>query len=79
MSTAAAAPWADATERLARGVESHPYLTLLAAGGLGCLLAGGVARRLLPELAGAGLRVALAAALPGLASVLRDAGPQPRA
>ena len=74
MSAPAADPWSDAAERLSREVARRPYLSLLAAGGLGCLLAGDLALRLLPGLANLGVRLAVATALPGLAQVLYPAG-----
>jgi hypothetical protein len=73
MSAPAIDPWIDAAERLSREVRRNPYLSLLAAGGLGCLLAGGFARRHLPGLAKLGARAALASALPALASLVREA------
>lgn len=65
-------PWADAAERLSREVMRRPYLSLLAAGGFGCLLAGDLALRMLPGLANLGVRLAVATALPTLADVLRE-------
>ena len=72
MSKAAADPWTDAAERLSREVARRPYLSLLAAGSFGCLLAGDLALRLLPRIANLGVRLAVATALPTLADVLRE-------
>ena len=72
MTAPAIDPWAEATERLRFEIARYPYLSILAAGGLGCLLAGDLALRLLPGLASLGARVALATVLPTVADALRE-------
>lgn len=64
---AAADSWEDIPDRVRSEVERRPYVALLAAGGVGCLLARGLPVRLLPRLVDIGLRLAIAAVLPALA------------
>jgi len=78
MTAFAADPGADVAGRLGLEVERRPYFALLAAGGLGWLLAGGLALRVLPGLLSLGIRVALVCALPTLTALVREvASPDP--
>ena len=62
--------WEDIPDRMRAEVLHRPYVALLAAGGVGCLLARGLPMRLLPRLVDIGLRLAIAAVLPVLLQVV---------
>ena len=64
--------WTEVANRMRDEVARRPYVTLLAGGGLGCLLAGGLALRVLPGLVDLGVRLVVATALPALARVATD-------
>jgi len=70
--------WEDIPDRLRGEVVRRPYVALLAAGGVGCLLARGLPMRLLPRLVDIGLRLAIAAALPGLVQAVSEPSPPER-
>jgi hypothetical protein len=53
-------------------VARRPYLALLAAGGLGSLLAGGHALRILPRWLESEIRLAIATTLPAFAELGRE-------
>jgi len=71
-------PWQEIAGQVRGEVVRRPYVALLAAGGVGCVLARGLPVRLLPRLVDIGLRLAIAAVLPTLARAVSEApAPEP--
>lgn len=68
--------WEDIPDRVRGEIVRRPYVALLAAGGVGCMLARGLPARLLPRLVDIGLRLAIAAVLPSLARAPGEAPPE---
>ena len=71
-------PRAEIADLVRGEVARSPYVALLAAGGVGCLLARGLPMRLLPRLVDIGLRLAIVAVLPALTHAVSEApAPEP--